>query len=228
MPLTQLIGQKSTFSDHGHVAYQIKGNHEFSNMVANILHADQILNNFTEMFLMMPSDSFTILGLWVLGLAVSHTNESNCKIMSPEHYFQWQVCNIIASWDSLKLKLCISETKLCAKDAGCAGNKITGCPLPKLQKWFCSAKKGVSRALDRKYLQMQSPEPLVQNQNNFTERFLMLPFTKIDQKVQLGWTAWLPELKIEISLNHINHISLATGQYIIYSYARTQVSNPRP
>ena len=34
------------------------------------------------------SDSFTILGLWVLGLTVSHINESNCKLMSPEHYFQ--------------------------------------------------------------------------------------------------------------------------------------------
>ena len=33
------------------------------------------------------SDSFTILGLWVLGLAVSYINESNCKLMSPEHYF---------------------------------------------------------------------------------------------------------------------------------------------
>ena len=33
------------------------------------------------------SDSFTIFGLWVLGLAVSHINEDNCKLMSPEHYF---------------------------------------------------------------------------------------------------------------------------------------------
>ena len=33
------------------------------------------------------SDLFTILGLWVLGLAVSHINESNCNLMSPEHYF---------------------------------------------------------------------------------------------------------------------------------------------
>ena len=33
------VGQTSTFSEHGHVAYQIKGNHEFNNMVANILHA---------------------------------------------------------------------------------------------------------------------------------------------------------------------------------------------
>ena len=37
--------------------------------------------------LIWVSDSFTILGLWVLGLAVSHINESNCKLMSPEHYF---------------------------------------------------------------------------------------------------------------------------------------------
>ena len=33
-------GQKSTFSEHGHVAYKIKGNHKFSNKVANILPAD--------------------------------------------------------------------------------------------------------------------------------------------------------------------------------------------
>ena len=37
-------GQKvkiQLFSEHGHVAYQIKGNHECSNIVANILPADQ-------------------------------------------------------------------------------------------------------------------------------------------------------------------------------------------
>ena len=33
-------GQNSTFSKHGHVANQIKGNHECSNIVANILPAD--------------------------------------------------------------------------------------------------------------------------------------------------------------------------------------------
>ena len=32
--------QNSTFSEHGHVAYQNKENHECSNMVANILPAD--------------------------------------------------------------------------------------------------------------------------------------------------------------------------------------------
>ena len=36
--------------------------------------------------LMGSSDSFTILGSWVLGLAVTHNNESNCKLMNPEHY----------------------------------------------------------------------------------------------------------------------------------------------
>ena len=40
MPLTQPIGQKSTFSEHCHVAYQIKGNHECSNMETIILLAD--------------------------------------------------------------------------------------------------------------------------------------------------------------------------------------------
>ena len=35
-------GQNSTFSEHGHVAYQIKGNHKCSNMLANILPADPL------------------------------------------------------------------------------------------------------------------------------------------------------------------------------------------
>ena len=34
------IGQKSAFSEHGHVSYQIKENHECSSIVANILLAD--------------------------------------------------------------------------------------------------------------------------------------------------------------------------------------------
>ena len=33
-------GQNSTFSEYGHVAYQIKDNHECSNMVASILPKD--------------------------------------------------------------------------------------------------------------------------------------------------------------------------------------------
>ena len=34
------MGQHSTFSEHGHVAYQIKWIHDMHNMVANILPAD--------------------------------------------------------------------------------------------------------------------------------------------------------------------------------------------
>ena len=33
-------GQNSFFSVYGHVAYQIKGNHKCSNMIANILPSD--------------------------------------------------------------------------------------------------------------------------------------------------------------------------------------------
>ena len=64
--------------------------------------------------------------------------------------------------------------------------------------------EGVTRAPDEKWLLTTSPEPLVQIQNNITEMFLMMPSTKIDQKVQLGYKS--------LSLNHI---SLATDQYIM-------------
>ena len=36
-------GQNSTFSEYGHVSYQIEGNGACSNMVATILAADQTL-----------------------------------------------------------------------------------------------------------------------------------------------------------------------------------------
>ena len=52
-------------------------------------------------------------------------------------------------------------------------------PSIKLHKWFSSTEKGVVRALDKKYLQIKPPEPLVQNQNNFTEMVLILPSIKI-------------------------------------------------
>ena len=37
-PREWVKGQNSTFSEHGHLAYQIKVNHKCSNMVANILY----------------------------------------------------------------------------------------------------------------------------------------------------------------------------------------------
>ena len=75
-------------------------------------------------------------------------------------------------------------------------------PSTKIAQIVLLRRKGVGRAIEKKYLQMKSPESLVQNQNNFTEMVLMWPSTKIDQKIKLGRTTWLPELKIEISLNH--------------------------
>ena len=65
-----------------------------------------------------------------------------------------------------------------------------------------------ARAPDKKYLKMTSPEPLVQIQNNFTELFLIMPFTKIAQMVLLCLTKRLPEIKIRnifkrhLLLNH--------------------------
>ena len=51
---------------------------EFNNTGAQML--DSITKSISVIHLQF-------LGLWVLGLAVSHINESNCKLMSPEHYF---------------------------------------------------------------------------------------------------------------------------------------------
>ena len=43
-PLTLGVKRlKFNFSEHGHIAYKIKGNHECSNMVANILPAAPLL-----------------------------------------------------------------------------------------------------------------------------------------------------------------------------------------
>ena len=62
----------------------------------------------------MGSDSFTILGLWVLGLTVSNINESQLQ-----------------TYESKPLFLMTSLQYYCIPglveiDAGCACNKITG------------------------------------------------------------------------------------------------------
>ena len=41
-PRGKVISQYSTFSEHGHIAYQIKGITKCSNIAANILHADPL------------------------------------------------------------------------------------------------------------------------------------------------------------------------------------------
>ena len=45
------------------------------------------------------------------------------------------------------------------------------------------ANTGAARPLDKMFLTTSAPKPLVQIQNNFTELFLMIPFTKIAQMV---------------------------------------------
>ena len=50
-------------------------------------HLDEVDSEELSEYMTSLSDSFTILGLWVLGLAVIHINESNRKHMSPEHFF---------------------------------------------------------------------------------------------------------------------------------------------
>ena len=53
-----------------------------------------------KLTLYLLSDSFTILGLWVLGLAVSNINESQLQTYESKTLLLLQVCNTIASWDS--------------------------------------------------------------------------------------------------------------------------------
>ena len=69
------------------------------------------------------SDSFTILGLRVLWIAVSHINESNCNHMSREHYFHDM--SAIPTHPGIRRikKLNIPEIKLWVKYAWCAGKK---------------------------------------------------------------------------------------------------------
>ena len=43
--------------------------------------------NMKPLFCFMSSDSFTILGLWVLGLATSNINESPLQTNESKHYF---------------------------------------------------------------------------------------------------------------------------------------------
>ena len=71
-PLTHLpptlsmrsVGQNSTFSEHGHVAYLIKENQECSIMVANIL----------------PTDPLLTLGMGAVGIKIRFFRTWSCCI----------------------------------------------------------------------------------------------------------------------------------------------------
>ena len=84
----------------------------------------------------MGSDSFTILGLWVLGLTVSNINESQLQ-----------------TYESKPLFLMTSLQYYCIPglaeiDGGCAGNKITAMMgIRKLALNCCT--KGNSSHIDR-------------------------------------------------------------------------------
>ena len=62
-------------------------------------------NNFIlfKIFFIKCSDSFIVLGLWVLGLAVSNINESTLQTNESKTLFLMKVCHTIASRDSLGL-----------------------------------------------------------------------------------------------------------------------------
>ena len=76
--------------------------------------------------------------------------------------------------------------------------------------------KGTARALDKKCPSTTSSEPLVQIQNNFTELFLIKPFTKIAQMVPLCWTKGLPERQIRNILKQ--HLLNHWPKFIIISH----------
>ena len=68
------------------------------------------------------SDSFTILGLWVLGLATSNINESPLQTNESKTLF---LMTSLPYYCIPGLAGTRRNKNSCTKDAGCAGNKIT-------------------------------------------------------------------------------------------------------
>ena len=58
-------------------------------------------------------------------------------------------------------------------------------------------------------------------QNNFSEMFLLCPFTKIAKIVWLRWTKWPPELKVEKGAKTVMRLltiylrDIFSGQWIL-------------
>ena len=55
----------------------------------------------------------------------SHINASKCKLMCPEHYFNDKSAILLHPGTRWNKNVASQRQNLCAKDAGCAGNKIT-------------------------------------------------------------------------------------------------------
>ena len=68
------------------------------------------------------SDSFTILGLWVLGLATSNINKFPLQTNESSTLFLMRSLPYYCIPGLARTRW---NKNLCAKDAGCAGNKIT-------------------------------------------------------------------------------------------------------
>ena len=89
---------------------------------AEISHLINLLKELTIFSKCMGSDSFTILGLWVLGLATSNINESPLQTNESKTLF---LMTSLPYFCIPGLAGTRWNKNLCAKDAGCAGNKIT-------------------------------------------------------------------------------------------------------
>ena len=70
---------------YGKYSHELLYVYNFASLPENLFLNEN--NKGTEQPGHPSSDSFTILGFWVHGLTFSHINESNYKVMSPEHYF---------------------------------------------------------------------------------------------------------------------------------------------
>ena len=79
-------------------------------------------NDRITLDLVSCSESFTILGLWVLGLAVSNINESQLQTYESKPLF---LMTSLQYYCIPGLAGTCWNKNLCAKDAGCAGNRIT-------------------------------------------------------------------------------------------------------
>ena len=92
------------------------------------------------------SDSFTILGLWVLGLAVSNINESQLQTYESKALF---LMTSLQYYCIPGLARTGWNKNLCAKDARCAGNKITESYVTKMFK-FCIEQVWLQYSTDSK------------------------------------------------------------------------------
>ena len=114
-----------------------------------------------------------MLCLWVLGLTVFHINESNsCILMSLEHLLIMTSMQYYCTLGLSEIKTLHPrawETKLSAKDAGCAGNKITA-PMRGSRNEFSSGRVQVTLTKKSPDVFFFSPQLILQKSMvNFKE-----------------------------------------------------------